>query len=98
MRDSKMVGVGSDLESIVDCGTFDPMGGGVFQFGLVLVASSTAVKLTVSDKSKASLYPAVPCTGEQPQTVGAGVNSHHPGSKSNERQLRKQPQCHPCHL
>ena len=43
MRDSKMVGVGSDLESIVDCGTFDPMGGGVFQFGLVLVASSTAV-------------------------------------------------------
>ena len=43
MRDSKMVGLGSDLESIVDCGTFDPMGGGVFQFGLVLVASSTAV-------------------------------------------------------
>ena len=45
MRDSKMVGVGSDLESIVDCGTFDPMGGGIFQFGLVLVASSTAVKM-----------------------------------------------------
>ena len=44
MRDSKMVGVGSDLESVVDCGTFDPMGGGVFQFGLVLVASSTAVR------------------------------------------------------
>ena len=60
MRDSKMVGVGSDLESIVDCGTFDPMGGGIFQFGLVLVASSTAVKLTVSDKSKASLLPCCP--------------------------------------
>ena len=43
MRDSKMVGAGTDQESIVDCGTFDPMGGGIFQFGLVLVASSTAV-------------------------------------------------------
>ena len=43
MRDSKMVGAGTDEESIVDCGTFDPMGGGIFQFGLVLVASSTAV-------------------------------------------------------
>ena len=34
---------GGDLSS-VDCGTFDPMGGGVFQFGLVLVASSNAVR------------------------------------------------------
>ena len=47
MRDSKMVGVGSDLESVVDCGTFDPMGGGVFQFGLVLVGVQGGDQLVV---------------------------------------------------
>ena len=47
LRDSTVLAHKQDLlgrtETKVDCGTFDPMGGGIFQFGLVLAASSTAV-------------------------------------------------------
>ena len=94
MRDSKMVGAGTDQESIVDCGTFDPMGGGIFQFGLVLVASSTAVIERLWSKFDFIS----PDTGEQPKTVSAGVNLDNPGSKSNERLLCKKSQRHRCFL
>ena len=38
MRDTTVKG-----ES-VDCGTFNPMGGGIYQFGVVLVPSTRAVR------------------------------------------------------